>query len=523
MASHAQPWVETMQEKPVAIGCGTVLGVDATPVTIEVTNHGEVERGPKILGLVDMVVREAYHRILCAYMASGIPSPRGIPTINFLPAGIRKRGSCFDLPMALALAGASDLVPRQQFANLAALGEVTLEGKILPVCGAVAIAIAARDQGRHQILSSRTDAEAAAIVPGINIYGVETLAEAVSWLLGKRKLQPARPRRAAPPPQPLDLEDIHGHETPKTALVVAAAGRHNLLFAGPPGSGKSALVRRLPGLLPPANTDEALEIIKIHTLTNPARSAASASRSRPLRSPHHTSSAVSLLGGGSDPRPGEVTLAQNGVLFLDELPEFRREALEGLRQPLEDGSITIGRALRTVTMPADFLLVGAMNPCPCGYLGHPTRPCVCPPSGQQRYFRKLSGPLIDRFDLQVEVPALDPSCFRQASDPAWSTTVLRERVLVAFDRQRHRNNSAQGWKPNGRLEDHQLERVAGSDDRVHDTLEDLLRIYKMSGRSRVRILRIARTLADLDDRDDLTVADIRQATRLRGAGALLDA
>jgi magnesium chelatase family protein len=502
-----------MGRKPVTIGCGEIVGVDALAVTIEATMRGEIG-APRILGLVDTVVREAYHRVLSAFVAQGIPSPRGIPILNFVPAALRKTGSGFDLPMALALGGAGGHFPSKATLGLAARGEVSLEGRLLPVGGVVAVALAARERGWKVFLTSPEDAAAAAMVSGIDVYGVENLRQAFGWLRGEEALQPSRPQPAAPPEPVLDLMDIRDHQTPKTALLVGAAGRHNLLFVGPPGSGKSAMLQRLGGLLPPTSGEEYLEILKIHTAHHGGPG--SCPGARPVRAPHHTSSTASLIGGGPEPRPGEVTLAHHGVLFLDEMAEFRRDALEAMRQPLEEGRITIGRARRTVTMPADFLLVGAMNPCPCGYLGHQARPCTCTPVQVQRYRARISGPLLDRLDLQVEVPAIAPCRFRQPPDTAWSTASLRARVIEAVNRQSRRNRVGGGWVPNGRLQGSLLERVVGSEDAVHRTVEEILTLQHLTGRARVRLLRIARTLADLDWRDDIQPDHILEAARLRG-------
>ena len=312
-----------------------------------------------------------------------------------------------------------------------------------------------------------------------------------------------------------DLADLRGHATPKLALTVAAAGGHNLLLVGPPGTGKSALLRRLPGLLPPLGRGERLAVLQVHA----AAGLPLPGEQRPLRAPHHTSSAPSLMGGGSDVRPGEVTLAHHGVLFLDELPEFRRDVLEALRQPLEDGIVTVGRARQTVTMPAQFLLVAAMNPCPCGYRGHRQRPCVCTPAAVARYRSRLSGPLLDRLDLQVEVPALAPAELRAAEDAAAGTAALRARVLVAHARQLARQPQAKQPVPNARLADRALLAACAADDAALAALDDVLRRHHQSGRGRVRLLRLARTLADLDDRDRVTDVDVWQAAALRGFAA----
>ncbi|MHC4815071.1 MAG: YifB family Mg chelatase-like AAA ATPase [Planctomycetota bacterium] len=502
-----------MPEKPVTIGSGVVHGVDSVPVAIEATLRGRTGP-PKILGLVDTGIREAYHRILGAFVAQQLPSPRGTPTINFAPANLRKSGSGFDLPMALALAGAAGQFHHRQ--RLAAFGELSLRGEILPARGAVAVALALRDHGWPCLLTGPEDAAMAAMVPGLAVFAARTLGEALLWLRGKAPALPVPRMDRQPRPRLPDMADIRGHETPKTAVMVAAAGRHNLLMVGPPGSGKSALLRRLPALLPATSEAEALEILKVHTVHGVASPPLFGVR--PIRAPHHTSSTVALLGGGADPRPGEVTLAHHGVLFLDELAEFRREALEGLRQPLEDGHITIGRARRVSTMPADFLLVGAMNPCPCGYRGHPRRACRCAPSQRQRYEARVSGPLLDRLDLQVEVPALDPSVLHQAPDTRWATAAMLDRVRLAIDRQQHRSRhgAGSGALCNGRLSDEQLEQAVKPSHKLRGVLEDVLRVHRLSGRARVRLLRIARTLADLGDRETVTPEDLVEAARLRG-------
>jgi magnesium chelatase family protein len=327
------------------------------------------------------------------------------------------------------------------------------------------------------------------------------------------------PPPAPPPPSPAepiaDLADLRGHATPKRALAVAAAGGHNLLFVGPPGTGKSALLRRLPGILPPLAPRERLAVLQVHA----AAGLSLPGDRRPLRAPHHTSSSASVLGGGTDVRPGEITLAHHGVLFLDELAEFRRDVLEALRQPLEDGTVTVGRARQTVTMPAQFLLVAAMNPCPCGYRGHRLRPCVCTPAAVARYRARLSGPLLDRLDLQVEVPALSPAELRGPEDPDGDTATWRARVAIAHARQAHRQGRDGLVVPNARLADRQLARACAADDAALHAVDEVLRTHHQSARGRVRLLRLARTLADLDDRAAITSLDIWEAAALRGFAA----
>jgi magnesium chelatase family protein len=507
------------QEKSLAeVGCGALVGVEAIPVLVQATVRGDSSGAPRILGSVDAVVREAYHRVLAAFRAQHLPGPRGAPVLNFVPAELRKTGAGFDLPMALALAAADGFLPARCVRGLAAFGELTLDGSVRPVPGVVPIALAARRRGFARLLAHPDDARRAAVVAGLEVIGVASLGEAVLGLAGRSgPLLAADPvdaldalRQLAARGPRLDLADLRGHRTPKLALAVAAAGRHDLLFVGPPGSGKSALLRRLGDLLPPVDRVECLEILKIHSILGV--DAALARSGRPFRAPHHSSSAASVLGGGSDPRPGEVTLAQHGLLFLDELPEFRREVLEGLRQPLEDRRVTIGRARRTVTMPADFLLVAAMNPCPCGHAGDPRRDCRCTDADRRRYRARVSGPLLDRIDLRVEVPGLPPEAFRAAAEPDLSSASLGERVERAVARQRERNP---GQTPNGRLDGPALEAAFGSGDAIRTALDDSMRAMRLSGRGRVRVMRVARTLADLDDRDAVEAGDVRRAVRLR--------
>ena len=493
-----------------------ILGVEAVPITVEATARGASDGTPRILGLVDATVREAYHRVLNAFHALDLPSPRGVTTVNFAPSSLRKHGAGFDLPLALALASAAGLFGPERTRSLYAYGELSLRGELLPARGAACVALmalAAAGEEPPTLLCSREDAASCQGIDGITVQGAATLADAIYWLSGQRELPRTPAAEPRPAPACADLEEVRGHETGKRALTVAAAGGHNLLFLGPPGSGKTALCRRMPGLLPRPGTAEQLEILQIHT----AAGLQQLPHARPFRAPHHSSSSASLLGGGHELRPGEVSLAHRGILFLDELPEFRRDALEALRQPLEDGHVTVGRARQVLMMPALFTLIAAMNPCPCGFHGHPSRPCTCTPAALKRYQGRLSGPLLDRLDLQVEVPALDPKILRQPADPDWSTQRLRARVLAAQDRQLARNGT-DGRTPitNARLADRQLAQACAIDSKVEDVLEEVLRLHRQGGRARVRLLRVARTLADLNERDRIAATDILEAASLRG-------
>ena len=499
------------------VGCGTVHGVEALAILVQATVRGGSDGAPRILGSVDSVVREAYHRVLGAFVAQGLPSPRGAPLLNFVPAEIRKSGAGFDLPMALALAAAGGVVRADALRGVAAIGELTLDGRVRPVRGVVPIALALRERGYERLLVHPEDAGAASFVAGLSIHGVTSLGTAITGL-ATDSLPPAAQGAdmetvvaglTGHAPR-LDLADLRGHRAPKGALAVAAAGRHDLLFVGPPGSGKSALVRRLGDLLPRVSAAESVDVLKIRSVTGQdARLSASG---RPFRAPHHSSSAASVLGGGSDPRPGEVTLAQHGVLFLDELPEFRREVLEGLRQPLEERCVTIGRARGTVTMPADFLLAAAMNPCPCGHAADPRGRCRCTRAERARYRARISGPLLDRIDLRVEVPSLPPESFDEDGERPLSTGDLLPRIEAAVAAQRARNPDG---VPNGRLEGQALDQAFGTDPNAREALLAILRHSRASGRGRVRLMRIARTIADLAGQEDVHADHVRRASLFR--------
>src|SRR5262245_40927626 len=439
----------------------TPWGIEARPVQVEVDVRCGLPQ-VQIVGLPDAAVRESKERVRAALKNCGFDLPPRAVVVNLAPADLRKQGNHLDLAIALALLAAHGQLPEEALAGRLLCGELGLDGGGRPGRGGLAIAGLARRLELAEVVLPAANAAEAAALGAVRVVGAGGLGEAIRHLLGLEPL----PAAAAPPctagarrsGAAPDLAEVRGQEAAKRALEIAAAGGHNIIMIGPPGSGKTLLARCLPGLLPPLVTAEAIEVTKIHSLVA-EEPPAGLVRERPFRSPHASVSAPALVGGGPLPRPGEVSLAHCGVLFLDELPEFRRDALEALRQPMEDGIVTVGRALRTVTMPASFTLVAAMNPCPCGYRGHPTRPCLCPPPAVERYRRRLSGPLLDRVDLQVEVPALDPAVFAQRRDPAQGTAALRARVVAARERQLLRNARAGAPGPNGRLDGLPLERA----------------------------------------------------------------
>lgn len=477
-----------------------IQGIEAQPVTIE-TN---VEKGCGflIVGLPDTSVKESHQRILSALKHSGADVPRKNVVVNLAPADVKKEGSGFDLPMAIGMMTADERLKVENLHEYMFLGELSLDGSVLPVPGALPIAVKARELGFKRLIVPIDNVTEAAVVNNIEVYGVKNLKEVFEILESSSEIQPThidtRVLFASSSLQfDYDFSEVKGQEGVKRAFEVACAGGHNLLMIGPPGSGKSMLAKRLPSILPPLSMAEALETTKIHSVAGKLSRGSMLLTTRPFRTPHHTVSPVALVGGGSNPMPGEISLAHNGVLFLDEFPEFPRSVLEVLRQPIEDREITVARAKYTVNYPASFMLVASMNPCPCGYYGHPKKQCTCLPNQVTKYMNRISGPLLDRIDIQVEIQPVE---FDELAsrEPGESSMEIRKRVIAARNIQLQRYKNDKGIHCNAQMNSRLLHKYAWPDERGLSKLKERMEKMSMSARAFDRILRTARTIADLD-------------------------
>ncbi len=538
-----------------------VFGIEAVPVTIEV----DVTRGVRymLVGLPDAAVKESQQRIESALRAAGLHWPGRQVTINMAPADIRKEGSSYDLPLAVGILAAAGMIPcgspvtdradtsdayacdwlvtsgspsagrvanrintgvagaapASRLDGMLLTGELSLDGAIKPVRGALPMALQARASGFRGMIVPADNAHEAAVVDGIDVYGVTSLQEVISYLSGGTDMQPVKVDLKALFSREgniydSDFADVRGQENVKRGLEVAVAGSHNAIMIGPPGSGKTMLARRLPSILPPLTLEEALETTKIHSVAGKTDSHLSLMIRRPFRSPHHTSSNIAMVGGGGVPQPGEISLAHNGVLFLDELPEFARNVLEVLRQPLEDRVITISRARMSCSFPASFMLITSMNPCPCGFYNHPARECTCAPGMVQRYLNRISGPLLDRIDIHIEVVPVDYEKMAGAAQ-AESSSAIRARVMRARDIQSARFAGSEGIYCNSQMTSAMIRRHCHIDDTGGRLLRAAMEMRGLSARAYDRILKVARTIADLDDSEEIRPDHLSEAINYR--------
>ena len=497
--------------------CAEVMGLEATPVTIEVN----MTRGMMfhLSGLADTAVKESYDRIRAAIANIGLKPPTADITINLSPADIRKEGSGYDLPLAIGLLAAHGKISDTKLKDYMMIGELGLDGSLKPVNGILSVAIRARKEKFKGLFVPRQNAREAAVVNNLDIYGVDNLSDVINFLNDEEDFEPTvvDTRKEFYEQQysyDQDFADVKGQEGVKRALEVAAAGGHNMIMVGPPGSGKSMMARRLPSILPPLSLAESLETTQIHSVAGKLKSGTSLISQRPFRSPHHTVSQVALTGGTSKALPGEVSLAHNGVLFLDELTEFSKSTLEVLRQPLEDRRITISRAKYTVDYPCSFMFVASMNPCPCGYYGDPTHHCTCTPGQISRYLSKISGPMLDRIDIHVEVPVVP---FKQLSQMASgeSSERIRERVIRARKIQEERYKGTKGVYCNAQMTERMIHQFAEPDEQSLDMLRIAMERLSLSARAYNRILKVARTIADLEGSEKVLSHHIAEAIGYR--------